>query len=241
MDEDRVDEDGAQHVSAADREDLVAFARRMAGDDLAPGTSGNLSVRRQDMVAITPSGVSYERMGPADICLVRVMDGAPQPGLRPSTETPMHLAVYRATGAGAIVHTHSPFVVALSTVLDELPAVHYAMADLGGIVRVAPYTRFGTPQLAANAVAALAGRNAVILRNHGALACGPDLTRAYDRARTLEWLARVYWYARLAGTPQTLNEAALTEVSDATRELRYGEQTLLAQGDTPMTGPGSDD
>ena len=47
----------------------------------------------------------------------------------------MHLAVYRATGAGAIVHTHSPFVVALSTVLDELPAVHYAMADLGGIVR----------------------------------------------------------------------------------------------------------
>jgi len=152
----------------------------------------------------------------------------------------MHLAVYRATGAGAIVHTHSAFVVALSTVLDELPAVHYAMADLGGIVRVAPYTRFGTPQLAASAVAALAGRNAVILRNHGALACGPDLARAYDRAITLEWLARVYWYARLAGTPQTLSEAALTEVSDATRELRYGEQTLLAQGDAPPTGPNSD-
>jgi len=245
-----VDEDGAQHagvadgaagqVSVADREDLVAFARRMAGDDLAPGTSGNLSVRRQDTIAITPSGVSYERMGTADICLVRVADGTPQPGLRPSTETPMHLAVYRATGAGAIVHTHSPFVVALSTVLDELPAVHYAMADLGGIVRVAPYTRFGTPQLAASAVAALAGRNAVILRNHGALACGPDLARAYDRALTLEWLARVYWYARLAGAPQTLSEAALTEVSDATRELRYGEQTQLAQGDAPMTEPGSD-
>jgi L-fuculose-phosphate aldolase len=250
-----VDEDGAQQVSVTDREDLVAFARRMAGDGLAPGTSGNLSVRRQDMVAITPSGVSYERMGPADICLVRVAAGGgraaaepspgtgeeePQPGLRPSTETPMHLAVYRATGAGAIVHTHSAFVVALSTVLDELPAVHYAMADLGGIVRVAPYTRFGTPQLAANAVAALAGRNAVILRNHGALTCGPDLARAYDRAITLEWLARVYWHASLAGTPQTLSEAALTEVSDATRELRYGEQTLLARGDAPLTGPGSD-
>jgi L-fuculose-phosphate aldolase len=246
-----VDEDGAQQVSVTDREDLVAFARRMARDGLAPGTSGNLSVRRRDMVAITPSGVSYERMGPADICLVRVAAGAgedgggtaaaePSPGLRPSTETPMHLAVYRATGAGAIVHTHSAFVVALSTVLDELPAVHYAMADLGGIVRVASYTRFGTPQLAASAVAALAGRNAVILRNHGALACGPDLARAYDRAITLEWLARVYWYARLAGTPQTLSEAALTEVSDATRELRYGEQTLLAQGDAPPTGPNSD-
>jgi L-fuculose-phosphate aldolase len=231
--------DAAQGVSEADRADLVAFARRMAGDGLALGTSGNLSVRRQDTIAITPSGVPYERMSPADICLVEIDGGGraaaepspgageeepPLPGLRPSTETPMHLAVYRATGAGAIVHTHSSFVVALSTLLDELPAVHYAMADLGGIVRVAPYVRFGTPELAENAVAALAGRNAVILRNHGALTCGPDLARAYDRAATLEWLARVYWYARLAGTPQTLTEAALTEVSEATRALRYGEQ-----------------
>jgi L-fuculose-phosphate aldolase len=216
--------DAAQQVSEADRADLVAFARRMASDGLALGTSGNLSVRRQDLIAITPSGVPYERMTPDGICLVRVADGTPLPGLRPSTETPMHLAVYRATGAGAIVHTHSSFVVALSTLLDELPAVHYAMADLGGIVRVAPYVRFGTPELAESAVAALAGRNAVILRNHGALTCGPDLARAYDRAATLEWLARVYWYASLAGTPQTLTEAALTEVSDATRALRYGEQ-----------------
>jgi L-fuculose-phosphate aldolase len=213
----------ARQVSQADRADLVAFARQMAGDGLAEGTSGNLSLRRQDMIAITPSGLPCERMGPADICLVRLADGAPQPGPRPSTETPMHLAVYRATGAGAIVHTHSPFVVALSTVLDELPAVHYAMADLGGIVRVAPYARFGTPELAEGAVAALAGRSAVILRNHGALAFGPGLARAYGRAATLEWLARVYWYARLAGSPQTLTEAALTEVSDAMTELRYGE------------------
>jgi L-fuculose-phosphate aldolase len=218
------DAGAAREVSQADREGLVAFARRMPGDGLAQGTSGNLSVRRQDMIAITPSGVPYERMSPAGICLVRLADGAPQPGLRPSTETPMHLAVYRATGTGAIVHTHSPFVVALSTVLDELPAVHYAMADLGGIVRVAPYVRFGTPELAERAAAALAGRSAVILRNHGALTCGPDLARAYERAATLEWLARVYWYARLAGTPRTLTEAELAEVSDATRALRYGEQ-----------------
>jgi L-fuculose-phosphate aldolase len=216
--------DDAGGVSLADREDLVAFARRMAGDGLGPGMSGNLSVRREDVIAITPSGVPYERMSPADICLVHLADGTAEPGLRPSTEAPMHLAVYRATGTGAVVHTHSPFVVALSTVLDELPAIHYAMADLGGIVRVAPYARFGTRQLAESAAAALAGRSAVILRNHGALTCGPVLTRAYDRAATLEWLARVYWYARLAGTPRTLSEAALTEVSDAITELRYGEQ-----------------
>jgi L-fuculose-phosphate aldolase len=218
--------DPAEGVSLADREDLVAFARRMAPDDLAPGTSGNLSVRREGLMAITPSGMPYERMTPADICLVRTSDAALLSGPRPSTETPMHLALYQASHAAAIVHTHSPFVVAMSTVLDELPAVHYAMADLGGTVRVAPYARFGTTQLAAGAAAALAGRSAVILRNHGALTCGPTLGRAYERARTLEWLARVYWYARLAGSPHTLSEAALTEVSDAVRALRYGEAGL---------------
>jgi L-fuculose-phosphate aldolase len=216
---------GADHgdVSVADREGLVSYARRMAADDLAPGTSGNLSVRRGGLMAITPSGVPYERMTPADICLVRTSDAALISGPRPSTETPMHLALYQASHAGAIVHTHSPFVIALSTVLDELPAVHYAMADLGGPVRVAPYARFGTTQLAASAAAKLTGRNAVILRNHGALACGPTLERAYERACTLEWLARVYWYARLAGAPQTLSESALAEVGDAVRALRYGE------------------
>lgn len=205
------------------REVLVAFGRRMGSDDLAPGMSGNLSVLAGDVIAITPSGVPYSDITAADICLVRLDGEAAGPGRRPSTETPMHVAVYQATDARAVVHTHSPFVVALSTVLDELPAVHYAMADLGGPVRVAPYARFGTPELAASAVAALTGRTAVILRNHGALAYGPTLPRAYARAQTLEWLARVYWYARLAGEPRVLSEEALTEVSDAARALRYGE------------------
>ena len=169
---------GHEGVSLADREGLVSYARRMASDDLAPGMSGNLSVRRGGLMAITPSGVPYERMTPADICLVRTSDEALLSGPRPSTETAMHLALYQASHAAAIVHTHSPFVIALSTVLDELPAVHYAMADLGGPVRVAPYARFGTTQLAASAAAKLAGRSAVILRNHGALAEVGDAVRA---------------------------------------------------------------
>lgn len=218
----------AQPSLTAQRNDLTAFGRRLQPDDLAEGTSGNLSARVGELVAITPSGVPYGDITPDDICLVQLADGAQVAGQRgagrrPSTETPMHLAVYRATDAVAVVHTHSPYVVALSTVLDELPAVHYAMADLGGPVRVAGYARFGTEQLAGNAIAALAARRAVILRNHGALTYGPSLARAYGRAQVLEWLARVYWYARLAGTPRTLDPAALDEVAEATRAIGYGE------------------
>jgi len=208
---------------AVQRESLVDYGRRMLRDGLVDGMSGNLSARSGDLIAITPSGAPYEDMAPADICLVRPDDGSTAGPGRPSTETPMHLAVYRATDAGAIVHTHSPFVVALSTVLDELPAAHYAMAGLGGPVRVAPYARFGTRELADGAVAALAGRTAVILGNHGALAYGASLAQAYDRARTLEWLASVYWHARLVGNPRTLTVAQLDEVREATQAIRYGE------------------
>jgi L-fuculose-phosphate aldolase len=211
---------------AAERRALATAGRRLGPDDLAPGMSGNLSVRAGGLAAITPSGVPYPDVTPADICLVGISDGtvhASPAGRKPSTETPMHLAVYRATDARAIVHTHSPFVVALSTVCDELPAIHYAMADLGGPVRVAPYLRFGTGELASATVTALSGRAAVILRNHGALACGPGLDRAYERARILEWLARVYWYARLAGTPHTLSAEELAEVTEASHAIGYGE------------------
>jgi L-fuculose-phosphate aldolase len=219
------DDPGGAHEDRFDgaRGSLVAYARQMLRDDLVDGMSGNLSARAGDLIAITPSGVPYPDMEPADICLVRPEDGTSVAGRRPSTETPMHLAVYRATEATAIVHTHSPFVVALSTVLDELPAVHYAMAGLGGLVRVVPYVRFGTPELAESAVAGLAGRTAVILRNHGALTYGATLGQAYGRAQTLEWLARVYWHARLAGSPRTLTVEQLDEVREATRAIRYGE------------------
>jgi L-fuculose-phosphate aldolase len=221
-------EDGtADEAPGQQRASLVAFGRRMVADGLVDGMSGNLSARAagDGLIAITPSGLSYDDIGPADICQVRLAGGGTDSPRRPSTETPMHLAIYRATGAGAVVHTHSPYVVALSAVLDMLPAVHYAMADLGGPVRVAPYARFGTQQLARNAVAALADRTAVILQNHGALTYGSTLTQAYDRARTLEWLARTYWHARMAAggaALRLLDQAALDEVREATRAIGYG-------------------
>jgi L-fuculose-phosphate aldolase len=218
----------------AERASLVAYGRRMVADGLVDGMSGNLSVRAagSDLVAITPSGISYDDISPADICLVRLTDGGTDSAGKPSTETPMHLAIYRVTGAGAVAHTHSPFVVALSAVLDVLPAVHYAMADLGGPVRVAPYARFGTDQLAGNAVAALADRTAVILQNHGALTYGRTIAQAYGRARTLEWLARTYWHAWMVAGERTLrllDEAALNEVREATRAIGYGEGRQTGQ------------
>jgi len=222
----RNDSDGLQ----AARAQLVSYSARLLDDGLAVGSAGNMSVRIGDRVAITPSGISYTEMRPDDICLVG-MDGAElQSSETPSSETPMHLAIYAATKAkakaevGAVVHTHSPEVIALSAAREELPAIHYAITGLGGPVRVAPYVRFGSAGLAAAAVAALDGRSAVILRNHGAVCHGRDLAQAYDRALLLEWLARTYRLALSYGEPSILSAAELDEVTAESRRRRYGER-----------------
>ena len=208
---------------AAARVQLVSYSARLLDDGLAIGSAGNMSVRAGDIVAITPSGIPYHAMSPEDVCVV-ALDGTEQDNREaPSTETPMHLAIYAATSAAAVVHTHSPEVIALSASRDELPAIHYAITGLGGPVRVAPYVRFGSDQLAAEAVSALDGRSAVILRNHGAVTYGRDLAQAYDRALLLEWLARTYRMALSYGEPATLSAAELDEVTAETRRRRYGE------------------
>jgi len=208
----------------AARAELVSYSARLLDDGLAVGSAGNLSVRVGDVVAITPSGVPYHRVRPQDICLV-AMDGTELAAAQtPSSETPMHLGIYAATGASAIVHTHSPEVIALSASRDELPAIHYAITGLGGPVRVARYVRFGSEGLAAAAVEAMAGRSAAILQNHGAITCGRGLTEAYDRALLLEWLARTYRLALSYGAaPRILSAAELAEVTAEARRRRYGE------------------
>jgi len=208
----------------AARAQLVSYSARLLADGLAVGSAGNISVRAGGVVAITPSGIGYAELRPQDICLV-APDGAELAcSERPSSETPMHLAIYAATNATAVVHTHSPEVIALSASRPELPAIHYAITSLGGPVRVAPYARFGSAGLAAAAVQALDGRSAVILRNHGAVTYGRDLVQAYDRALLLEWLARIYRLALSYGAPVTLTAAELDEVRAEARRRRYGER-----------------
>jgi ribulose-5-phosphate 4-epimerase/fuculose-1-phosphate aldolase/sugar/nucleoside kinase (ribokinase family) len=216
---------------AAARSELVSYGRRLLADGLSVGSAGNLSVRVSEaLVAITPSGVPYRELTAADICLVAPsdaqLDGARNatPPRTASSETPMHLAIYAATNARAIVHTHSPEVIALSAARTELPAIHYAITALGGPVRVAPYTRFGSTRLAEAAVEALADRTAVILRNHGAVAYGDDLAQAYHRALLLEWLACTYRLALAYGEPSVLSAAQLDEVTAESRRRRYGMQ-----------------
>ncbi|MGW0085563.1 class II aldolase/adducin family protein [Streptomyces sp. NPDC003393] len=203
--------------------ELVATARRTVADGLVVGTSGNVSVRVGETVLVTPSGVPYDRLTPDDITGVR-LDGRQVLGtLVPTSELPMHLAIYRATDAAAVVHTHAVHATAVSTLVPELPLVHYMAAALGGPVRVAPYATYGTEELAQNMLRALAGRSGCLLQNHGTVTHGATLDQAYDRTAQLEWMCRLWLTASSVPgmTPSLLSREELAHVTDRLRG--YGQ------------------
>lgn len=202
---------------------LVDTARRTVDDGLVVGTSGNVSVRSGDSVLVTPTGVPYDRLGPDDLCAVDLEGRRTAGELRPTSELPMHLAIYRRTGAQAVVHTHAVHATAVSTLVDELPAIHYMTAALDGPVRVAPYATYGSDALAAHMLTALEGRTACLLRNHGTIAYGDTPDQAYDRTAQLEWMCRV-WLAASSLPGRTPTLIPPEELDHVGRELRgYGQ------------------
>ena len=198
----------------AAREEVVRVARRMTSDGLVVGTSGNVSVRVDDLVCVTPSGVDYATMTAADVPVVRLDGGVALGDLTPTTELPMHLRCYRDFDAAAVVHTHSVAATALSLLRDTVPLVHYQAAMFGGQVRVAPYCTYGTDQLADAMAEALQGRSACILANHGTIAYSHTLGHAYDKVSQLEWMCDVWLRAASVGTPREITPEQLAIVVD---------------------------
>ncbi|MFB4314455.1 class II aldolase/adducin family protein [Actinomadura sp. 21ATH] len=201
-----------------ERARLCAIGRKMAGTGLVSGASGNISVRAGDLVAVTPSGIMLDRMEAGD-CPVLDLDGNLVDGESvPSSETPMHMAIYEATGTTAVVHTHSTYGAVVATTMTELPPIHYNTLALGGVVKVAEYATYGTPELAANVRAAMeggiggGGMHAALMANHGGVTIGRDLEHAYENAVLLEWLCGVYVRARSIGEPRVLTEEELLRV-----------------------------
>jgi L-fuculose-phosphate aldolase len=203
----------------ADADELIACARGLAADGLLPGTSGNLSVRARhgEGALVTPSGRAWASLGAHE--LVRLADDGrvlgPARG-KPTSEWRLHLAVYAAfPAARAIVHTHSRFATALSCLRRDLPAVHYMIAVAGGAtVRCARYATYGSAELAAACVEALADRRACLLANHGLIAWGEDLAGAERVAREIELVAEHYLRASAAGTPVILPDEEIARVAE---------------------------
>jgi L-fuculose-phosphate aldolase len=188
------------------------------------GTSGNLSLRAGAGMLITPSGLPYEELRADDLVYLPLEnDGEPRAGDRqPSSEWRIHRDVYRARPeALAILHAHPVHCTALACLRRPLPAFHYMVATAGGRdIRCAPYATFGTQKLSDHVVAALAGRRACLMANHGLLCLGLNLDQALALAVEIETLARAYLLALSAGEPVLLDDAEMDRVLEKLRD--YG-------------------
>ncbi|AZR71945.1 hypothetical protein BBF96_00095 [Anoxybacter fermentans] len=191
------------------RKKVIETARKMLKYGLTTGTFGNISIRHQEiLVAITPSGVDYESMIPEDVVIVdlngQVIDG----DLKPSSEMPMHLALYRKRAdIQAVVHTHSPYASAFAVLGQEIPVVLAEMASVvGGSVKVAPYCRPGSAEMGREVVRCLRDRTGVLLANHGVVAIGSTVDEALGVAQVIEDSARIYQLAVAMGNPRILPE-----------------------------------
>ena len=206
------------------RQDVTTAYREVGRRGLNAGSSGNVSHRTREGMIITPSGCSAETLAP-DALVAMTLAGDVKGAATPSSEWAMHAAIYLAyPSAQCVVHTHADACTALACLNEALPPFHYMVANFGGDdVRCAPYVTFGTPKLARLAVAALAGRTACLLANHGMIVHGPTADQALTNAVVLETLCGQYLLARSAGTVRLLNADEMRAAHQ--RYQTYGQPT----------------
>jgi L-fuculose-phosphate aldolase len=197
----------------AARQSIIDACLRMNQLGINQGTSGNISLRWQDGMLITPTSTPYEDMTPEQIVFMR-QDGSVSPGQRPSSEWRFHLDIFNARPEiHAVVHAHPTYATIIAIMGRDIPAIHYMVAAAGGdTIRCAPYATFGTDELSRNALAALEGRTACLLGHHGMIAIGASLPRAMWLAVEVETLARQYHGCLALGEPPVLSSEEIENV-----------------------------
>lgn len=215
------------------KEDVLKYARLLHSRGYNIGTSGNVSIliEGEEALAVTPSGLDYEELTPADICIVN-FDLSPLEGqYKPSVETAMHVSVYKnRRDVNAIMHTHQLYASIFSLINEPIPALFDdAVMNIGRVVEVVPYAVSGSPELAENVAAKLTNHcNCYILQNHGALALGTSIAQALKNVDYLEKCARDYYYAMTTGKkittlPDTMAEL-IFEVCKAGQEKEIAKK-----------------
>ncbi len=208
----------------AERQAIVKFGQKMITSQLTTGAGGNLSIldRASGRVAISPSGVEYCDLQPEDV-VITDLDGQVIEGqYTPSSELGFHLALYRQRpDINAVLHTHSVYATTIACLGWEIPAVHYLVGFSGHKVPLAPYATFGTPELADNVAACIGDYNALLLANHGLVAVGAELSRAFNTAEEIELVARIYYQTKAVGNPVILPSQEMDRVLD--KFATYGQ------------------
>ena len=189
-------------------------------------SGGNISskAKNEDVLALTPSGMSYLQLATDDICVIDFAGNPIEGNLKPTIETDMHIGVYEhRPDVNAVIHTHQKFASVLSIINRPIPALFdEVIVEIGPVVEIIPYACSGSPELVKNVASKLSNKcHCYLIQNHGALCLGTDMDRAMKNAELLENVAMIYYYALTSGQPiSTLDKSAIDYFAD-TRKLRF--------------------
>lgn len=208
------------------RKEVLKAIQEAVEQGLIHGTSGNIALRddAEDVIAITPSGISYQGMKPEDIAIVD-LDGKWLEGpYKPSSEVPMHTAVMRARpDVRATVHTHSMFATILAmgepAELRPITPPQCEFTPLG----IVPFTMPGSSDVADKVVETLGSSGkACLIKNHGMFTCGRNMKAAMHAAVYMEEMAQTTCYAKLLGVYEPMPR----EAEQKMKELIAADQAV---------------
>ena len=210
---------------------IIDFSRRMNSSGLNQGSSGNISVRFQEGMLITPTSIPYEKLKPNDIVYINLdkiskdkyRDKVIKSKKKPSSEWQMHASILKSRiDINAVLHCHSIYATALSCHRKKIPSFHYMTAISGGMeILCSNYATFGSKEIAKNTLEALQDRNACLLANHGQISIGVNIEKAFSLAIEIETLSHIYLEACKLGEPMHLSAKEMENVLSKFKKLDY--------------------
>lgn len=208
-----------------ERDKIVAYSKKLVESNLTKGTSGNISIFNKELgyIAITPSGMDYNEINIEDVVIIDLDKNVIEGDKKASSECDLHIAMYRKKeDMRAVVHTHSMYCTILACTGQKLKAIHYVLADAGvAEVPLAPYTTYGTKELADVVSEAIGDSDACLMANHGMIAGGESIEQAFSLATTCEWVAEIQWKAMCIGNPNYLDSQEILKVKNKFKS--YGQ------------------
>ena len=194
------------------RSAVIKYSKKLTSANLSALRSGNISVRAKekkiDGFYITPSGSKYFSLKPRDIVFVSLKGKFEKKKGIPSSEWRFHQDIYvNKKEAKAVVHSHSTCATAISTHQKSIPAFHYMIGVAGGDdIKCTKYATFGTRKLSNNILSALKNRSACLIGNHGQIAFGESLDKAFELSQEVENICNQYINALRIGIPKILSK-----------------------------------
>ena len=206
------------------RLELIRYAKMLNTKKLSALRSGNISVKFKDGFLITPSGSKYSSLKSKDIVFVSIKGKFDKKKGIPSSEWRFHQDIYlNKKESKAIVHAHSTCATAISTHKKRIPAFHYMVAMAGGNdIKCAKYATYGTRNLSKNIIKALKNRSACLIGNHGQIAFGESLSKAFELAEEVENLSLQYINALRLGKPKILSKNEMNRVLRKAKNYKRG-------------------